>query len=265
LLKAERHRLILELLQQEGNLLVSGVCEAFGVSEMTVRRDLRELEQQGLLRRVHGGAIDDLGRSYEPVFRLRETKNIQTKQRIGRHAAQMIISGDSVAIDTGTTTLEIVRSLASVRNLTIVTSSLPIATELAARCKLESDVRLILTGGIVRNSEHSMVGEIAQRTYGDLHVDKAFVGIGGIHLETGLTEYSLEEALVKRVLLESAQHRILVADGSKFNRVAFASVCSLSCIDTIVTDESASVEMIASLRRMGIEVVVVDAGGKPVQ
>ena len=258
MLKAERQRRILEALQQNGNVLVSDICEQFNVSEMTIRRDLKDLEHQGLLRRVHGGAITDLGRSYEPAFQLRETKNVEAKQRIARRAAKMVFDGDSIALDTGTTTLEIARALVGTYNLTIVTASLPIANAVASSFALENNVRLVLTGGTVRASEHSMVGHIAERTYRELHVDKAFIGIGGIDLKEGLTEYNLEDALVKRTLLASARQRILVADGSKFNRVVFAAVCPLSYLDTIITDRSAPDDALDALREAGIEVIVAD-------
>jgi DeoR/GlpR family transcriptional regulator of sugar metabolism len=154
---------------------------------MTIRRDLRELDREGLLRRVHGGAISNLGRSYEPPYQIRTTRQIEAKRAIGRKAAEMIFDGDSLALDVGTTTLEVVRFLHGKRNLTILTASLPIANEIASSLSLTADVRLILTGGIVRAGELSMVGHIAEETYRSLRVDKAFIGIGGLNLESGLT------------------------------------------------------------------------------
>lgn len=257
-MRAERQRKILELIAQNGQVAVADICKLFDVSEMTARRDLAELARDGLLRRVHGGALNSLGRSYEPPYQLRTTNNQHFKQAIGRAAAEMIYDGDSVAFDVGTTTLEIVRALEGKRNLTIVTASLPIANEVVSKYSLDSDVRLILTGGVVRSGELSMVGDYASRMYSDLHVDKAFVGIGGVSLKDGLTEYNLEDALVKQALIRSANHVIVVADSAKFERTTFASVAPLSSAHTIITDAEAPPAMVERLVEMGIEVIVTE-------
>jgi DeoR/GlpR family transcriptional regulator of sugar metabolism len=244
---------------QNGQVTVADLCEMFGVSEMTARRDLRDLDHEGLLRRVHGGAVNSQGRSYEPPYQLRKTESQNLKQIIGRAAAEMINDGDSVAFDVGTTTLEIVRALQSKRNLTLITASLPIANEIVTRFSLDADVRLIVTGGIVRSGELSMIGEFAARMYKDLHVDKAFLGVGGISLKDGLTEYNIDDALVKRTLIESAQQAIAVADNSKFDRTTFASVAPVTAVDTIITDADAPQDMVDGLRGLGIEVVIAPA------
>lgn len=258
MLKAERQRLILEILESNRNVTVSDLCNQFDVSEMTIRRDLSELEQQGLLRRVYGGAIRDLGRSYEPPYQLRSIKNIEAKQAIGKKAAEMVFDGESIALDTGTTTLEIARHLSGVHNLTIITTSLNIANLVVNNFVLHNDVRLILTGGIVRSGELSMIGHIPVNTLQDFHVDKAFIGIGALDLEDGLTEFSMEDALVKRALLKNARERIIVVDGSKFGVVAFTSVCPLSNVHTIITDRYAPVDTVAELKQMGIQLVIAD-------
>ena len=258
MLKVERHQLIMETLEEDGRLIVADLVERFDVSEMTIRRDLSDLEQQGLLRRVHGGAVRDLGRNYEPPYQLRANKNQQAKQLIARKAAEMIVDGDSIALDTGTSTLEIVHNLTGTANLTIITHSMTIANEVINSLVLDSDVRLILAGGIVRSGELSMIGHIPLATYQEFNIDKAFVGIAGLSLREGLTEFSLEDALVKRAMLDRAREAILLADGSKFGCVAFASVCSLDCVDSIVTDASAPADMVFELRQSGVQVVIAD-------
>ncbi len=256
MLKAERQSQILEIIQRDGNTTVSDLADLFDVSEMTIRRDLRDLDQQGLLRRVHGGAVSDLGRSYEPPYRLRTTKHIAAKEVIGAAAAELVLDGDSIALDVGTTTLEIARKLQHKHNLTILTASLPIANEIATLFSLENDVRLILAGGIVRSGELSMFGHIAQNTYNEFHVDKAFVAIGGLSVEVGLTEYNMEDTLVKKPLLESAREVIVVADSSKFGQITLCSVGPLAAVDTVVTDSDAPPDMLRQLEEMGIEVIV---------
>jgi DeoR/GlpR family transcriptional regulator of sugar metabolism len=249
--------MIVEMVQESGSKSVTELCDRFAVSEMTIRRDLRDLDREGLLRRVHGGAVGNLGRSYEPPYAIRTTRNDERKRAIGRRAAELVLDGDSLALDVGTTTLEIAHTLAGKRNLTIITASLPIANDIVSRLSLTADVRLILTGGIVRSGELSMIGDIPARTYADFHVDKAFIGVGGISLEDGLTEYNLEDALVKKALIRNARQRIVVVDSSKFGRNTFAAVAPLSIIDTIITDSGLQPEIQQQLRAQGIEVLIV--------
>lgn len=255
---AERQNKIVELVLERGRLDISAICEMFDVSEMTARRDLNELDRQGLLRRVHGGAIANLGRSYEPSFQTRSVKNQEAKTAIGLKAAELIYDGDSIALDVGTTTLEIVPGLRGKRNLTIVTSCLQIATKVVDQIPLDIAARLILTGGIIRPRELSMIGPIPEHVYQELHVDKAFIGIGGISLEDGFTEYNIEDTQIKRLLFHNAREKIVVADGAKFGVTTFASVAPLTAVDKIVTDKSAPMQMIEKIRKQGIEVILAD-------
>jgi DeoR/GlpR family transcriptional regulator of sugar metabolism len=252
----ERQNKIVELVLQHGQVEIALICDEFGVSEMTARRDLNDLDRKGLLRRVHGGAIANLGRSYEPSFLTRAVKNQEAKIAIGHKAAELVYDGDSIALDVGTTTLEIVPGLKGKRNLTIVTSCLQIATKVVDQISLEIDARLILTGGIVRPRELSMVGPIPEQVYQDLHVDKAFIGIGGITLEDGLTEFNIEDTQIKRMMIRSAREKIVVVDGAKFGVTSFASVAPLSAIDKVVTDQSAPSQMIEEMRKRGVEVIL---------
>jgi len=220
---------------------------------MTVRRDLDELERQGLLRRVHGGAVSARGRSYEPAFLIRSSIHQSEKERIAIAALSLIKNGDSIALDVGTTTLEIARRLGDRHDLTVVTSSLRVAHELSE----VAGIRLILTGGILRPGELSLVGRIAEETVQQFFVDKPFLGVAGIDLEAGMTEYSLEDALVKRAMLRSAKQTIVVADASKFGQVAFAAVAPVRAANYIITDASIQQDTLDALRSLAIEVIVV--------
>ena len=175
-----------------------------------------------------------------------------------RKAAELIVDGDSIALDVGTTTLEIAQALHGKHNLTIITASLPIANEIVSNLSLTSEVRLILTGGIVRSGELSMIGDIAAQTYAEFHVDKAFIGVGGISMEEGLTEYNLEDAMVKKTLIRNAHQRIVVADSSKIGRTTFTSIAPLSMVDTLITDSQISEESKRSLQDLGIEILVAE-------
>ncbi|WP_119066509.1 DeoR/GlpR family DNA-binding transcription regulator [Aggregatilinea lenta] len=257
-MQAKRRKYILDLLMEHHGVSVTELCERLNVSEMTIRRDLRALELEGLLRRTHGGAVSNLGRSYEPLLRVRAEENTDQKASIGKKAAEMVEDGHSIALDVGTTTLEIARALRDKHNLTIITASLPIALEIVSNFSMESDVRLILTGGIVRPGELSMVGEIARHTYATLHVDIAFIGAGGISPAVGITEFNLDDTQIKQELLRTAQRKVLVADSSKFGRTTFATIAPLSAIDTIVTDTGITPEMLKTLHDRHIRVILAE-------
>jgi DeoR/GlpR family transcriptional regulator of sugar metabolism len=258
MLQAERQAAILHLLDQHHSVTVAQLCDALAVSDMTVRRDLREMDGQGLLRRVYGGAVKIVRHSYEPPYTVRQNQLLSIKQQIGKKAAALIANGDSLALDVGTTTLEVARALSGRRELTIVTASLPIANEIAGRYALEGDIRLMLTGGILRARELSLVGHHAAQLFRDVLVDKAFIGVAGVSLEHGLTEYNLDDALVKRAMIASAGQVIVVADGSKFGQTTFAAVAPLTEVDVVVTDHSADPTTIAGLQAADIEVLFAD-------
>lgn len=252
MLSIERQGLILEAIAATGKVSISELVAKLDVSDMTVRRDLDELESKGLLRRVHGGAVDSRGRSYEPPLLTRGAANLKQKELIGKVAAGMVANGDSIALDVGTTTREVARGLTGTSNLTVITPSFDIGTILAD----QPGIRLILTGGILRPGEHSLVGNLAEEAFTHFRVDKLFVGIGGIDFVAGLTEFNVDDAQVKKAMLRSAKEIILVADASKFGRIAFAHVAQLSVLDRIVTDAALPLQLQEQFKEQNIEVVL---------
>lgn len=252
MLAEERQQQILLTLHERGVVSVAELCEQLGASDMTIRRDLLALESKGLLRRVHGGAVSVRDRSYEPPFLVRSRQQAAEKARIADAALACIQDGDSIALDVGTTTLEIARRLGHFHNLTIVTPSLHIANLLASR----PGNRVIVAGGVLRYGELSLVGNFAERIFQELFVDKLFLGIAGVDLEAGLTEYNLEDAQVKRAMLRSAKQCIVVADATKFGNVAFAAVAPLSAVHKIITDAAADAGMVQRIREQGVEVIL---------
>jgi len=252
-----RQSKIVEMVMDQGEIKIQDICERFGISDMTARRDLNELDRRGLLRRVHGGAVANLGRSYEPSFQIRSVKNKKAKHAIGRKAAEMIYDGDSIALDVGTTTLEVARNLSGIRNLTVITNSIQISNVLVENLSLETEARLILTGGVVRPRELSMVGSIPEYVYQQFHVDKVFLGIGGISVDNGLTEFNMDDANIKSVLLKSARSSIVVADSTKFGVTTFKQVAPLESVDQIITDSGVSEEMVEDIQELGVDVIVV--------
>lgn len=250
MLPLERRKYILELIEKRNSISVAELSQLLRVSDMTIRRDLRNLSNDGLLERVYGGALSRRGRSYEPPYVLRTTEHIEPKEIIGRCAAGMVSEGDSVALDIGTTTLELAKELRGTSNLTVITASVHIANILSDA----PNMRLILSGGILRKEELSLIGHVAEGTFQDFHVDKAFVGVGGLDIQDGLTEYNVEDMLVKRAMIANAGQVIVVADSSKLGKTCFATIAPISVVDVLVTDALIPREMADQLTAKGIEV-----------
>jgi DeoR/GlpR family transcriptional regulator of sugar metabolism len=242
---------ILSQLSERGEVVIAALASHLGVSEMTIRRDLESLETEGLARRVRGGAISTVSRAYEPPFAVRSAKATAEKRAIGRAAAQLVGDGETAILDVGTTTLELARHLHGRRGITIVTPSIPIAVELGN----ESDMRILLTGGILRHGELSLIGARAEEAFGGLNCDVVFLGVAGIDRDKGLTEYNLDDTRVKRAALAAARRCVVLADSTKLGRVTFASVAPLSKVDTLVTDAEPSHPLLADLQDAGIEVI----------
>jgi DeoR/GlpR family transcriptional regulator of sugar metabolism len=247
-----RREIALELLQERGEVAVSELCERTGVSSMTIRRDLEVLEQEGALRRVHGGAISSDSRGYAAPYTVRAQRNAGSKERIGKAAAALLGERETVILDVGTTTLHVARALHSRRNLTVLTPSLPIANLLAK----ERGIRLMVTGGTVTISEMSLVGDLAEDAFSGLRFDTFVMGVGGFDLDAGCTEFNQEDARVKRAALASVRRCIVVADSAKLGKVTFARICPLERVDVLVTDGNADKEVLDAYETQNVEVVV---------
>lgn len=231
MLAQERRQHIFKAVEASGVASVRDLAQRFDVSMITVMRDLQELEQEGLIRRVHGGAISVRGASYEPPFSAREAQFSEEKQRIALKAVEIVSDGDSLILDVGTTTLEIARALKGKRNLTVVVTNLRAALELAS----QPAIQVLMIGGKLRSSELSVVGHLAEQTLRTLHADKAFIGVGGITPESGLTEFNFDEVGVKRAMIERARQVIVVTDHTKFGKAMLTQVAPLSVIDLLIT------------------------------
>jgi DeoR/GlpR family transcriptional regulator of sugar metabolism len=239
-----RQQYILEQIEQRGSVNVIELAEALFVSEMTIRRDLNELEKVGVIRRTHGGAVSARGRSFEPPLSLRSIENKSVKQLLGKYAAEMVVEGDSIALDVGSTTYEIAVNLANTHNITLVTPSIPIASLFFDR----SDVRLIVPGGVIRPVETSMVGDLARRNLELLFVDRLFLGVGAVDSHAGLTEYNMDDAAIKQIMIKNAKEVILVADSSKFEKIAFAFVAHFKDLHHFITDQEPPKELLAVIK-----------------
>jgi len=249
--QAERLGLILEELSARGSVAVADLSERLGVSAATVRRDLEHLEDQHLLTRTHGGAVAQMV-SYELPLRYKSARRQEQKRRIGQVAATRVHDGAVIGLTGGTTTTEVAREIVD-RQLTVVTNALNIASELAIR----PNIKLVVTGGIARPESYELVGPLADGTLADLHLDVAFIGADGVTATDGLTTHHEIEAHTDRALMDRASRVVVVADGSKLGRVAFARICPISAVHELVTDGEADTEELRELREVGLEVTVV--------
>ncbi|GAA1349373.1 DeoR/GlpR family DNA-binding transcription regulator [Streptomyces beijiangensis] len=254
---AHRLDLTLRLVQGSGQASVSELAQRLGVSEMTVRRDLDALERQGLVRRVHGGAVANRAREEGAGFNVREPWEAATKDRLGARVAATVEPGSRVLLDAGTTTVHVAEHLAARGPLTVAVLSLQAAVVLADRPGIE----LLVVGGLSRPGERSLVGPLALRTLESLVFDTFVMSIGGVHAEHGWSEFSLEDAAVKQVGLAQSARTTAVADATKLGVRAFGQVAPLGAVDTFVTDTAADdpgthprgPETLQALRDAGVE------------
>lgn len=249
--QAERLGVILEELSAGGSVAVTDLCGRLGVSAATVRRDLELLERQRFLTRTHGGAVAH-GVLYELPLRYKTTRHQEEKRRIAAEAARRVPDGAAIGLSGGTTTTEVARALTG-RRLTIVTNALNIASELVIR----PDIKLVVTGGVARPESYELVGPIAQQTLEELHLEIVFMGVDGITAADGLTTHHDLEAHTNRALIERARRVIVVTDGSKLGRVAFAKICPVEIVHELITDPDGDPRGLQELREAGLEVTVV--------
>lgn len=247
----ERLAGILLLIKEKKHISVETICKEFNVSQATARRDLDLLHEQATLTRVHGGAIAI--RKSQPESPLFQRMEIQTenKQKIGKATADLISKGDTVFLGSGTTVYEVAKNLKNCEDLTVITNSLLVINELVT-CR---GITLVALGGIVRHSEQSMIGNIAEASLAGLFVDIVIIGIHGIDIQQGLTNHYLPEAVTDRKILQAGKRVFIVADHTKCGMISVSKVAPLSVVDTLVTDEEATAEFVNELKTLGIRVI----------
>jgi DeoR family transcriptional regulator, aga operon transcriptional repressor len=251
-----RQQRILRSMIHDNVVAVGELAALLNVSPATVRRDLKVLQQRGLLHRTHGGAtpIDQsfyaslpLDSSYEEQVR----QHANAKRRIGLAAAAFVGDGDTVALTPGTTTAQVARSVHNRKGVTMIVTSVNVAMELSNR----QDLTVFVPGGFMRPSWFSLIGPATIRAIRDFYVDTVFIGVNGIHVDKGLTSGNHEEAAVNRALIEQSRRRIVVADHTKLGAVMNAVICPTPVITTLITDSEATDEAIAPFEGRGIEVI----------
>jgi DeoR/GlpR family transcriptional regulator of sugar metabolism len=241
----DRHRRILDAVLQAGQLGVTQLAELTGTSEMTVRRDLEQLADQGMLERYRGGARTLTLRGEEPPFTVRTHESREAKRRIAEAVAELIADGEAVVLDSGTTCLEVARLLTP-RRLTVMPLSMHAANALTGAARL----RLLLPGGEPRPEELALTGPLAQASLAALRFDTAILGCCGL-TAAGLTAHDLADAAIKRAIIASAHRVIAVADPAKLSRTALAFVAPVSALSMVVTTDDAAEEDTKALAAAG--------------
>ena len=232
MLPQQRREKILDLIREDGHAKVVQLSKIFKVTEVTIRQDLEKLEKDGFVEREHGGAyLKNIGLNVKNIALLNQD-NLLEKAIIGRKALEYINDGDTIILDSGSTTTEIAKLINNFKNLTVITNSLNIALILGG----VPEINLVVTGGEFKAPTLSLTGQKAADFFDGLHVDKLFLATAGITLKSGLTYPSISDIVVKRAMIESANEVYLVADSSKIGKSAFASLGALSLIDFLITD-----------------------------
>lgn len=249
----QRHQAIIRKINKDKSVTASALMDLFQVSFETIRRDLEFLEKQGLLKRVHGGAIPvEMDYSKEHPFTFRETKYQDEKKELVKLATRYVTEGQSIALDVSTTNTEFAKALKSAfERLTIITNSLAIANELVDM----THYTIILIGGVIRNQERSLIGDLAETFVSQFHADLFFMSVSGVSLAEGITDYGIGEVQVKKIMHKNANRTIVLADSSKFEAVSLLKVCGCHEVERFITDSSINKELVGTYKSHGIEVV----------
>jgi len=252
MLPHQRREKILEMIKEDGHAKVLQLSKIFKVTEVTIRQDLEKLEKEGFVEREHGGAyLKNVGVLVKNVL-LQNQDNLLEKAAIAQKAVEFINDGDTIILDSGSTTTEIAKLINGFKNLTVITNSLNIALILGA----DPEINLVVTGGEFKAPTLSLTGQKAADFFDNLHVDKLFLATAGITLKSGLTYPSISDICVKRAMIESANAVYLVADSTKIGKSSFASLGALSLIDFLITDSKINEDDMLMFKKHDIKLII---------
>jgi len=253
LLVAERRRRIMELLEKQERVTVNELAHHFAISAVTIRIDLDALAEVGALIRSHGGALRHVDAPEDAPIAVKETLHHPEKVQIGHAAARMIQDGETIILDSGTTTAEIARQIRylKLRSLNVITNALNIAMELATL----PNVRLIMIGGILRQMSYSLAGPQAEQSVQALHADRLFLGVDGIDPDIGLMTPDLLEARLNALMIQVSREVVVVADSAKFHRRSLSVIAKVEAAHKLITDGGVSEETQAALEARGLQVI----------
>jgi DeoR/GlpR family transcriptional regulator of sugar metabolism len=254
----ERHLKIVRIIQEKEKVSIAELSHEVGVSEITIRRDLQDLSERGMIHRVYGGAIIAEANLIDPPVLQRIQKEKVYKESIGCAAASLIKDGESVFIGSGSTTAYVARNLVNRKRLAVITNALNVGMEFSS----SEGVTVIVIGGMLRPSELSLIGHIADQALHEVRVDKVIMGITAISVTAGLSNDYLPEVMTDRAIFGMAPEVILVADHTKFGKVASGYVAPLNQITTLITDCETNISFLDEIRNMGINVIVTSQESK---
>ena len=249
---AERHKHILDCLARDGYVRVAEMAKELDVTTVTIRKDLKYLEEKKLLYRTHGSASPVNPQTQEVEVREKEKIHIDKKRRIAMADAQLIEPDDSIIIASGSTVQMLGDFIQPQGHLTVVTSSLKTAVQLNSMDRVD----VIQLGGNVRKNSLSVVGVYTSQFFEQITCSKLFLGVDGIDLDYGITNSNIEEALLNIKMIEASQRTIIMADSSKFGRRGFGRICNLDRIDVIITDSGITASVARAIEDAGIELII---------
>jgi DeoR family fructose operon transcriptional repressor len=244
MLPSERHRKILDLLATKDVITISEFMTTFNISIETVRRDLAILEKQGSIQKVYGGAKIKDATFGEPAMESRMVNRLVQKEAIGRKCSELIHDGDCIFIDSGSTTYHIAKYLTNKKNLTIITNSIPVVNEL-----MNTDFEIIIIGGKIRHNERSVVTYDYIFNFSELNIQKSFICAGGITVENGISDFNMQEAVTRKIIIGRSNEVFAAADSSKFHRDVTISIAPLNKINYIITDSNLDRNTVNSFKK----------------
>lgn len=257
MLTEQRYEEIYNLLEREGSVRTIMLCDALHTSRETIRRDLENMEARGMLRRIRGGAMKletmrDKNAAYTS-FRARREENLSSKGSIALEAVKHIKDGQTVALDSGTTSLSVAKAVkARFHSLTVVTNSFAVAQELAGA----EGITLILTGGVYRADEEAFVSDVATLIFSRINVDIFFLTTCGISVERGITYQRLDEISVQNKMMEAADRTIVLADSSKIGKNSLVKMCGIEKISMVITDPDVTEEQLETFKNAGVNIII---------
>lgn len=246
---SERRREITTMIRSRGSVQVAALSEMFNVSMQTIRKDLHFLEERGVATRAYGGAISSevVNAPVEPAIETKRVTHVEAKERVGRLAAGMVRPGESIMLDSGTTTLQVARFLPDDEDLTVVTNDFDVLSVLVQKRK----IKIVMLGGELRRRNMAFYGAQTVAALDDLLLDKVFLGVDGLDIERGVTTHHEPEAQLNRRMVETAREVIAVTDASKFGKICLHRIIGLGDVDALVTDTAAPDYIDEAAARLG--------------
>lgn len=252
---SQRRLQISELVRQHGSVQVATLARRFGVSMQTVRKDLRYLAERGVMARAYGGAIDSsvvgTGATSEPHYEAKRTSHLDEKRRIGQRAAALVKAGDTIAIDSGTTAIQLAESLPNIE-VTVVTNDFGVLGALAPK----NNINIVMLGGELRRKNMAFYGGLTVEALDALHVDMLFLGVDGLDLERGITTHYEPEAMLNRKMVEAARVVVAITDSSKFGKICLHRIVPVGELNVLITDRGAPDDIIQAAEQLGFELIL---------